>query len=113
MTSMKKVLFCAILVVVTACGGGSSNASADEGKDSTAVEQNSNRESLLEEEPTEIEGTIADEMMSSVTVVTDEGDTIVLLKGENFTSDAVIGDKVKIEIDYPEDEPVAEKIEKK
>lgn len=113
MTYMKNVLFSTILIAVTACGGSNNNASADEGKDSTIVEQDCDTNNQLQEEPSVIEGTIVDEMMSTVTIARNEGDTVTLLKGENFTSDAVIGDKVSIEIDYTDDEPVAEKIEKK
>ena len=97
---------------MASCNGGNSNKANGEDSLTESVPATLSDESIAAEPSLELTGLVVDEMMSTVTLCTDDGDTIVYIKGENFESDAAIGDKVTVLLDQEEDEWQIVKVEK-
>lgn len=59
---------------------------------------------IVETDSVEIQGIVVDEMMSTVTLATEDGDTITYIKGGEYDSDAAIGDEVHATLQKNNDE---------
>lgn len=96
-------------VALTACTGG--NSSNEAGTD-TIASGLMDDEVTIEKEKT-LSGVVADEMMSTITIATEDSDTISYVKGETFESDAAIGDEVDVELEEQDGEMTVIKVTKK
>ena len=99
-------LLCLGTLVFTGCKGGQTQTVESEDSLSEDIVT-----PLMEEVPLEIEGVMEDEMMSTVTITTEDS-TITYVKGDEFDSDAAIGDKVKATLKERHDELEVIKVEK-
>ena len=105
---MRKDVLCLLITMVPhlmlkgCANGGQEQAVTESGIDSVDVETAAEEPALPQ--TAEMTGCVVDEMMSTVTLATENGDTVTFVKGEDFTSDAAIGDEVVITLDTENEE---------
>ena len=102
-------LFVVVVVVVTLSACSCGNVSRDEDECDSTTETSTSRVGEYEESDLKslngtFEGVVVDEMMSTVTIAINDGDTVWLIKGESYESDAAIGDKVEVSFEKSGDE---------
>ncbi len=90
-------------LILTGCANDSQKQNGSDG-DSTAVVVEQVADEPAEPKDIEVKGMVVDEMMSTLTLMTEDGDTVVYVKGSDFESDAAIGDKVVVTLNNENDE---------
>lgn len=87
---------------MASCTGGSQQPETE--TDSVVIEETETEVEAASTVVNEFNGIVIDEMMSTVTIATSDSDTITYVKGENYQSDAAIGDEVIVTLDNENDE---------